>query len=66
MFKFVADQAQFFFAPLSTKKIPCELYRWGPMDPRFQKKYLATKISHQINKLTLKHVVNEQFKHKNK
>ena len=23
--------------PLSTKKIPCKLYHWGPMDPRFQK-----------------------------
>ena len=23
--------------PLSTKKISCKLYHWGPMDPRFQK-----------------------------
>ena len=46
--------------PLSTKKIPCKLYHWGPMDPRFQKVFGHKNLT-QINKLTLKIVINEQL-----
>ena len=51
--------------PLSTKKNPCKLSHWGPMDPSLQKAYDHKHPTRSI-KLTLRTVKNEQFNHKNK
>ena len=53
------------FNPLSTKKIPCKLSHWGPMDPSLRKTYEPKHLTQSI-KVTLRTVKNEQFKHKNK
>ena len=64
-FKAVELYMPILYLPSAYQKILCKLYHWIPINPRFQKK-LWEKDFTQINKVTLKPVINEQLKLKNK